>query len=231
MHSWSTFGARMSHGQLKLTRLTTARTWGSHHLPPYSIFYASPRGPHPNGFLSWDSQVAIPKLPRLGLPQLWSAITMRADLQWRWCLKQSCSPCWELSNTMLHATCTQGNRVDSWLLVVGSQIVDLIPVLFFGHNLCFICPNGWCEHILDIYILKAFQWYKERFKPLRFDPCNVLWRFGNPLGFQLPKWKPLGVWGFIPSHPLTLPRICCVTLGFLLGPQPCKPLPWSQAQG
>jgi hypothetical protein len=29
---------------------------GSHHLPPYNILYTSPRGPHPNGFLSWDSQ-------------------------------------------------------------------------------------------------------------------------------------------------------------------------------
>jgi hypothetical protein len=28
VHSWSTFGARTSQGQLKLTRLTTSRTWG-----------------------------------------------------------------------------------------------------------------------------------------------------------------------------------------------------------
>ncbi len=35
---------------------------GSHHLPPYSIFCAIPRGPHPNGFLSRDSQVGVPKL-------------------------------------------------------------------------------------------------------------------------------------------------------------------------
>jgi len=31
-----------------------------------------------------------------------------------------------------------------------------------------------------------------------------------------------------PSHTL---GICCVTRGFLLGLQPCKPLPWSRAQG
>jgi len=49
---------------------------GSHHLPPYSIFCTSPRGPHPNGFLSWDSQVRIPKSPKLGLPCLWSPITL-----------------------------------------------------------------------------------------------------------------------------------------------------------
>ncbi len=33
VHSWNTFGARKSHGQLKLTRLTTARSWGK---PPPS---------------------------------------------------------------------------------------------------------------------------------------------------------------------------------------------------
>ncbi len=36
---------------------------GSHHLPPYSIFCTSPQGPHPNGFLSRDSQVGGPKFP------------------------------------------------------------------------------------------------------------------------------------------------------------------------
>jgi len=147
---------------------------GSHHLPPYNILCVSPQGPHPNGFLSWDSQVGVLKLPRLGLPQLWSAITLRADLWWRWGLKQSCISHRELSNTMLHTTCTQGNRVDSWLLVVGSQTADLIPSLSFGHNLCFRCPNGWCEPILDIYVPRSFQWYKERLKPLKFDLLNRL---------------------------------------------------------
>ncbi len=34
------------------------RLWGSHHLPLYSILCTSPWGPHPNGFLSRDSQIA-----------------------------------------------------------------------------------------------------------------------------------------------------------------------------
>ncbi len=29
--------------------------------------------------------------------------------------------------------------------------------LSFGYNLCFKCPNGSCEPILDIYILRSFQ--------------------------------------------------------------------------
>jgi hypothetical protein len=62
-----------------------------------------------------------------------------------------------LMSGMLHVTCTQGNRVDSRLLVVGSQTVSLTPDLPFGHNLCLRCPNGRCEPILDIYVEITFQ--------------------------------------------------------------------------
>jgi hypothetical protein len=157
VHSLGIFGARMNHGQFRLTRLTTARTWGSHHLPPYNIISSSPWGPHPNGILSRDSQVGVPKfsqlgLPQLGLPQLWGPITLRADLQLQWGLKQSYSLHWEISNDISHATYTRRNRVDSWLLVVRSQTVNLTPSISFDHNLCFICPNGSCKPTLDIFI-------------------------------------------------------------------------------
>ncbi len=88
---------------------------GSHHLHPYSILYASPRGPHPNVFLSRDSQVGVSKFQQLGLPRLWRHITSCANLQLRQGLKQSYSPCQDLCNNMLHVTWTQGNRVDSRL--------------------------------------------------------------------------------------------------------------------
>jgi hypothetical protein len=58
-------------------------------------------------FLSRDSRVGVPKSRRLGLLQLWSPITLRADLGSRCSLKQSCSSCRELSNDMLHAPCIQ----------------------------------------------------------------------------------------------------------------------------
>jgi hypothetical protein len=61
----------------------------------------------------------------------------------------SCIPHQELSNNMWHATCTQGSRVDSRLLMVRSQIANLTLSLSFGHNLCFKCPNGSCKPILD----------------------------------------------------------------------------------
>jgi hypothetical protein len=133
---------------------------GSHHLPPYSILYASPRGPHPNGILSRDSHLEVPKLLKLGFSRLWGPITSRENLEFRWGLKQSYSPCWKLSNSMSHTTCMQVNQVDSWFLMVRSQTINLTPGLSFGHNLCFRYPNGSCELIVNIYVSIAFQWYK-----------------------------------------------------------------------
>jgi hypothetical protein len=62
---------------------------------------------------------------------------------------------------MWHATYTQVSQGDSRLLMVGSQIGTLTFDLSFGHNLCFKYPNGSCEPILDIYVLRAFQWYEK----------------------------------------------------------------------
>ncbi len=63
---------------------------------------------------------------------------------------------WYLSNGMSHSTCTHCGWVDSWLLVVESQIASLTLGLSFCHNLCYICPNGSCKPIFDIYTLIAF---------------------------------------------------------------------------
>ncbi len=156
VHNWNTFGARANHGQLGHTRLTTARTLGSHHLPSYNILCSSTRRPHPNGFLSRDSQVGVLNFLRLGLLWLWRHITSCEDLRLQWGLKKSCSPCQELSNGMSHVTWKQENWVDSQLLIVRSQIVNLTPGLSFDHNLCFKCPNGQCKPILDMYASITF---------------------------------------------------------------------------
>jgi hypothetical protein len=78
----------------------------------------------------------------------------------------------ELSNAMSHSSYRRWNRVDSRLLVVGSQTVSLIPGPSFAHNLGCICPNGSCEAILDIYTSRPFQRHKEHFNARCFDPCN-----------------------------------------------------------
>ncbi len=127
---------------------------------------------------------------------------------------------------------TLENQGDSRLLMVDNQIVNLTLGLSFGHNLCFTNPNGSCEPILDIYLPTAFQWYKERFNPMIFDPCNRLLKIRKFIGTPTPKLGVhLGVWGFIPSHSLALPRAWNVTPGLTLGSHLYKPLPWLQAQG
>jgi hypothetical protein len=90
-----------------------------------------------------------------------------------------------------HATCTQGSRGNS--------------EPSFGHNLCFKCPNGSCEPILEIYIPRFFQWYKELFNPMGFDPCNPFLKILESIGTLTPKvGAHLRVWGFIHSHSPTL---------------------------
>jgi len=54
--------------------------------------------------------------------------------------------------------------------MVGSQIDTLTYTPSLNHNLCFRYSNGLAEFILDIYVSKAFQWYKEIFNPMGFDP-------------------------------------------------------------
>ncbi len=142
------------------------------HHTPYSILYVRPREWHPNGFFSRDSQSGVPKLSRVGLPELWDFVAPRPDLRSGRGLNQSCSPRRELSNAMSHYWSARREQVDSWLLVVGSQTASLTPSLSFAHNLGCRCPNGSYEAILDIYTSRPFQWHKERSNARRFDPCT-----------------------------------------------------------
>jgi hypothetical protein len=147
------------------------RLGGSH--PPHIIFSAFAHGTYIRmAFLSRESQGGFPKLSWFGLSRLWKVITPRSDLWLGWGLKQNCSSPQELSNGVLHFTCTHRDRVDHRLLVVGSQIVSLTPGPSFDHNLCCRCPNGSCEVIFDIYTSRPFQKYKEHLNAKCFDPCN-----------------------------------------------------------
>ncbi len=126
------------------------RLGGSHHLPPYSILCDSPRRLHPNGYFSRDSRVGVSKSRQMGLPGLWSPITLRENLGLRCGLKQSCSSHRELSNAVLNSRIGHLKKVDSSLFVVGSQTGSSTPGPSFGNNLCFRCSNDPSEPILDI---------------------------------------------------------------------------------
>jgi hypothetical protein len=135
VHYWSTFGAKTSHGQTRIHKTHHGSNLREATTFPLIIYYVPFHKAHIQmafcletpkweswSSQNWDSQVGVSKFPKLRLPWLYGAITLCADLQSRWGLKQSCSPCREFSNNMLHATCTQGNRGDFLLLVVESQV-------------------------------------------------------------------------------------------------------------
>jgi hypothetical protein len=87
--------------------------------------------------------------------------------------------------------------------MVESQIANLTSNLSFDHNLCFKCSNGMCETISDILVPRAFEWYKECFNPMSFNPCNYSLKIQKSIETPTPKVEAhLGVCGFIPSHPL-----------------------------
>jgi len=89
--------------------------------------------------------------------------------------------------------------------VVRSQIDSLTPGPSIGHKLCFRYPNEHCKPILDIYVPRSFQWYKERHKTLSFNPWNSFLKFWESTGTPSPKvGVALGVWGFTLSYSLTL---------------------------
>ncbi len=137
----------------------------------------------------------VPKLSQFGLMGLWAFITSCSDLQLGWGLKKTCSSPWELSNGVLHSTCTHQGQVDSRLLVVESQIANLTPDPSFDHNLCCRCPKASCKAILDIYTSRPFQQYKEHPKARCFDPCNWVlsfWESRRTLKFHFRdcEWRP-----------------------------------------
>jgi hypothetical protein len=133
------------------------------------IVCASPRHPHPNGFLSRDFQGRVPKLSRFGLPRLCEVIILCSDLWLGWNLKKTCSSPWEHSNGLFHSTYMHRRWVDSWLFMVRSQIANLTMGPSFCHNLCWRCSNGPCKLIFNIYTLIAFQWCKKH------PQCEVFW--------------------------------------------------------
>jgi hypothetical protein len=150
----------------------------THHLTPYSILCVRPREWHPNVTFSRDSRNGVPKLSQscpacvpVGLPGLWTAITPRPDLGSERGLNQYCSPCWDLSNDVLHSPRARWGRIDSRLLVVGSQTASLTPGPSFAHNLSCKCPNDQFEAIFDIYASRPFQWHQEHPNVRCFGPC------------------------------------------------------------
>jgi hypothetical protein len=190
-HTWPKWGCDTS--QLGFGEVTT--------FPLIILSMISHRGYIQMSFCPRIPKLGVSKFWKLGFLALWRAIISYANLRLKWGPKQSCSPCWKISNSMCHTTCTHIFHGDSWILVGMSQIGTLIPDPSFGYNLCFKYSNGSCEPILDIYISRSFQWYKELFNTISFGLWNIYLKIWDSIGIQIPKVRVhLGVCGFILSH-------------------------------
>jgi hypothetical protein len=94
---------------------------------------------------------------------------------------------------------------------------------FIGYNLCFNHSNKSCEPILDIYIPRAFQWFKDFDNLIGFDPYNCFLKIRESIWTLTPKvGAHLGMWWFIPSLSY-IPRSmrCDFWASFPLGVHPC----------
>jgi len=181
-----------------------ARTWGSHHLPPYSILYSSPRELHPNGYFPGTPKLESRNCPEtvpVGVPGLCELITPDCRVWSRRRLNQSCSPCRDLSNSVSHSPFGGREEVDSRLLVVGNQTASLTPGISFAHNLGCRCPNDQCEGILDIYTSRPFQWHQEHPNARCFGLCCRTLNIRESRRTPNPQlWKR-------EFHPLTSPKV------------------------
>ncbi len=78
VHSWNTFGAKMSHEQTRTHKSHHSSDLGEATTFPLIVYFAPLHGGHiqmvffPSG---------SPEIPQLGLPRLWGPITLRANLQ------------------------------------------------------------------------------------------------------------------------------------------------------
>jgi hypothetical protein len=207
MCNWSTFSARTNRGHTQTHKTHHGPNLGKPPPSPLIIFFViSHMGYIQMSFCLGTPKLGVLKFPKLGLSRLWRPITFCVNLWLRWGLKQNCIPCWHISNDMWHATWMQVNQGNSRLLMVMSQINTLILGLSFGHNLCFKYLNEMYMPILNIYLPRAFQCYKELFNPMSFDLCNRSQKIRESIGTPISKvGTHLGVCGFILAHPPTLP--------------------------
>jgi hypothetical protein len=152
-----------------LGQATGTWTHKTHHGPdsgeattfPHIVFSAALR----RGYIQMALFPGTPKLKSrncpeivpVGVPGLWELITPDCRVRSQRGLNQSYSSPRELSNAVSHFRIGCRKEVDSRLLVVESQIVNLTPDPSFAHNLGCRCPNDQCEAILDIYASRPFQ--------------------------------------------------------------------------
>jgi hypothetical protein len=143
-----------------------------------------------------------PKIPKVGISMIlgahnfvWKPLTKMRFKEKLYPLSRAFQ--WYVA-CHLHKKKSQRFLIFSGNLILGPS---------FGHNLRFMCSNGSCELILDIYIPRAFSWYKELLNPIGSDLYNCFLKIQKSIRTPTSKMGVhLRVWGFILSHFLTLPK-------------------------
>ncbi len=123
--------------------------------------------------------------PGLDFPGFLELTTPISNLRLGWGLQSYNYP-QELYNGVLHSTCTHRDRVDSWLLVVGSQIASLIPDPSFNHNLWCICRNAHARPFWTSTLQDLSNSIKNTSMRGVLTPAIKFWLFGSPEGLQVP---------------------------------------------
>jgi hypothetical protein len=129
---WSTFCARTSHVQPWTHKIHHSLNSGEATTFPHIVFSAPLR----EAYIQMTFCHETPKGESRNCQSLDSyncgTITPRLDLRSGWGLKQCCASLRNLSNGVLHSTCTDGGRVESQLFVVGSQTANLTLAFLFA---------------------------------------------------------------------------------------------------
>jgi hypothetical protein len=107
VHNLNTFGVKTNHGQTHIHKTHHNPDLGESIIFPLIVYFVPGHDTNTQmafcpGTPKWESRNS----QSWDSPQLWGPITLFVDLQLKWGLKQSYSPYQELSNNMLHATCT-----------------------------------------------------------------------------------------------------------------------------
>ncbi len=77
---------------------------------------------------------------------------------------------------------------------MGIKLTLWFSAFFSAINYFVKYSNGSCKPILDIYVLKQFQWYKEVLNPMSFDLSNCSLKIQDSIRIPIhkvgiPKWE------------------------------------------
>jgi len=106
---------------------------------------------------------------------------------------------------MWHTPYTHIIQGDSQLLMLRIKLTLWVST-FISTITCVVSIQFWsCKPILNIYVLGDFQWYKELFNLMNFNPSNHFLKIWKSFEILTPKVRAhLGMCVFIPSHSPTL---------------------------